>query len=362
MYRIIGCMTGTSCDGLDLAYLITDGLNQLTIGPSTTIPFNDNYRNTLRKRVTLGAALHFMDDELSKDIANYHAFYIKEFIQQNQLEVDAIGFHGQTVWHDPTNGLTVQLCDCQLLANSLGINVVGQMRLNDVANGGQGAPLAPIYHQVITEKLPKPVIVINIGGISNLTFITEGQLIAGDIGPGNALIDDWVAQKTGVAQDTDGEYAKRGIVIPSILNKWLGHSFFTHDLPKSLDRMCFHQILDDCQKLSVEDGAATLTEFTIQSITKEVQNLKINPEQIVICGGGYHNPVIMAGLRQNFDNIIGASELGFNEDAIEAQLMAYLAARFFEKQPSSFPTTTGVNTPTVAGQLFLPERIQSDNI
>lgn len=354
MYRIIGCMTGTSCDGLDLAYIITDGKSQLTVGPSVTIPFHDTYKNTLRKRVTLMAARHFMDGELDQDIAKYHAFHIKEFIQKNQLEVDAIGFHGQTVWHDPANGLTVQLGDCQMLANALGINVVGQMRLNDIANGGQGAPLAPVYHQVISAKLPKPVVIINIGGVSNLTLITEDELIAGDVGPGNALIDDWMEQKTGTAQDTDGSYAKRGIIIPSILNKWLENPFFSQALPKSLDRMHFHKILDDCQKLSIEDGAATLTEFTVQSIVHGVQNLLEQPECIVICGGGYHNPVMMYGLRKNFENIeiIGVSALDFDENAIEAQLMAYLAARFFENLPSSFPSTTDVSVPTVAGQIF----------
>ena len=356
MYRLIGCMTGTSCDGLDIAYIITDGIDKLTIGPSLTVPFNDDYQKTLRQRVTMGAARHFMDDELSKNIAKYHVHHIREFIQHNQLEVDAIGFHGQTVWHDPKNGVTVQLGDCQLLANNLGLNVVGQMRLNDVANGGQGAPFAPIYHQVIAKKLPKPVVIINIGGVSNLTFITtDDDLIAGDIGPGNALIDDWMAQKTGIAQDTNGTHAKRGIVIPSILNKWLDNPFFDKSLPKSLDRMYFHQILNDCQNLSVEDGAATLTEFTIQSIVQGVQNLPDQPLQLVICGGGCHNPVIMDGLRKNFENILGVSELGFNEDAIEAQLIAFLAARFFEKLPSSFPKTTGVSEPTVVGQLFLSE-------
>ncbi|MCX7343627.1 MAG: anhydro-N-acetylmuramic acid kinase, partial [Proteobacteria bacterium] len=280
-YRLIGCMTGTSCDGLDLAYIITNGSDQLTVGPSTTIPFTNNFRNTLRKRVTLGTARHFMDDELEKDIANYHAHHIKEFIRHNQLEVDAVGFHGQTVWHDPANKLTVQLGDCQLLANQLNINVIGQMRLNDVANSGQGAPLAPIYHQIITSKLPKPLAVLNIGGITNLTLITEGELIAGDIGPGNALIDDWMEQKTGIVQDTNGECATQGIVIPAILNKWLEDPFFTQPLPKSLDRLYFHKNLDDCQKLSIEDGAATLTQFTIQSIVTSLQNLPTPAQQIV---------------------------------------------------------------------------------
>ncbi len=352
IYHLIGCMTGTSCDGLDLAYIITNGSDQLTLGPATTIEFSNDYRNRLRNRVTAGLKYHFMDDALAKDIANYHAYHIQEFIQHHQLEVDAIGFHGQTVWHDPKNGVTIQLGDSQHLANQLNINVVGQFRLNDVANGGQGAPLAPIYHKAMTAKLQKPLAVLNIGGVANLTFITERNLIAGDVGPGNALIDDWMEQNTGIAQDTNGSCAQKGIVNQSILDKWLQDPFFSKALPKSLDRLHFHQNLNDCQKLSVEDGAATLTEFTIQSIIKSLQNLPAEPKQLVVCGGGCHNPILMAGL-QNFTNVLIASDLGFNGDAIEAQLMAYLAARFFEKLPSSFPGTTGVSEPTIAGELFL---------
>ncbi|MEI7493105.1 MAG: anhydro-N-acetylmuramic acid kinase [Alphaproteobacteria bacterium] len=357
-YCVIGCMTGTSCDGLDLAYIETNGADILAFGPSETIPFPSEYSNLLRERINLRAPVHFMDSELSKTIADFHAKHIEEFMINNQLTVDAIGFHGQAVWHDPANQLTVQLGDCQHLANSTGIKVIGQVRQNDIKNGGQGAPLVPIYHLALASKLEKPTAFLNIGGVSNITFINADEtLIAGDTGPGNALIDDWVIKHTGTPQDTDGQYAAQGIVNNGLLNKWLQHPFFDLPYPKSLDRMEFHQVLNDCGALSLEDGAATLTQFTVGAIMKGISLLPEQPNQLIVCGGGCHNPVLMSLLQKKFANVKKASEIGLNPDAIEAQLMGYLAARFFENLPSSFETTTGVEQPTIAGELFLPECI-----
>jgi anhydro-N-acetylmuramic acid kinase len=356
-------MTGTSCDGLDLAYIETNGVDILTLGPSATIPFQSDFRNTLLGRITLKAPIHYMDRELAKTIAAFHAHYIKEFIIQNQLTVDAIGFHGQSVWHDPANGLTVQLGDCQHLADLTGIQVVGQFRQNDVKNSGQGAPLVPIYHLALASKLKKPTAFLNIGGVANITFIGSDQtLIAGDTGPGNALIDDWVAKHTGIPQDTNGQYAAQGIINQALIDQWLQHPFFELSYPKSLDRMEFHEVLDSCEHLTLEDGAATLTQFTIKAIIKGVAMLPEQPNQLVVCGGGCHNLTLMHELQLQFKNLIGAFEIGYDPDVIEAQLMAYLAARFFEGLPASFPTTTGVTEPTIAGELFLAKRIQGHNI
>ena len=355
-YRVIGCMTGTSCDGLDLAYIETNGVDMITFGPSETIPFTAEYSNLLRERINLRAPVHFMDSELSKTIADFHGKYIEEFMINKQLTVDVIGFHGQAVWHDPPNQLTVQLGDCQHLAHSTGIKVIGQFRQNDIKNGGQGAPLVPIYHLVLASKLEKPTAFLNIGGVSNITFINADEtLIAGDTGPGNALIDDWVIKQTGTPQDTDGRYAAQGTINQELLNKWLQHPFFDLPYPKSLDRMEFHQVLNDCDSLSLEDGAATLTQFTVGAIMKGINLLPEQPNQLIVCGGGCHNPVLMSRLQEKFSNVKKASEIGLNPDAIEAQLMGYLAARFLENLPSSFETTTGVKEPTIAGELFLPE-------
>lgn len=354
IYRVIGCMTGTSCDGLDLAYIETDGTNIVMMGPSQVIAFEPEYRKILLERILLRTHSHIGDAELSKTIASFHGHHIKDFIRQNHLTVDAIGFHGQAVWHDPSNQLTIQLGDCQHLANLTGIKVVGQVRQNDVKNGGQGAPLVPIYHFALAAKLKKPTAFLNIGGVSNITFINVDEtLIAGDTGPGNALIDDWVERHTGTPQDTDGRYAAQGTINQKLLDKWLQHPFFTEPFPKSLDRLKFHHMLEECDPLTFEDGAATLTEFTVKAITKGLELLPEQPNQLVVCGGGCHNPVLMNGLLHYFKNVVSASDIGFDSDAIEAQLMGYLAARFLEKLPSSFPSTTGVRQPVISGELFL---------
>lgn len=363
-YRIIGCMTGTACDGLDLAYIETNGTDILKFGPAQVIPFESEYRKALLERIQLRTISHSADTELSKTIADFHSTYIKNFIHRYNLTVDAIGFHGQAVWHDPANKITVQLGDCQRIANTLGIKVVGQFRQNDVKNGGQGAPLVPIYHLALSAKLEKPTAFLNIGGVSNITFISADQtLIAGDTGPGNALIDDWMAQHTGNPKDTNGEHAARGNADKKLLKKCLQHSFFSKNFPKSLDRLTFHQLLDDCDYLSLEDGAATLTEFTAQAVMQGLKLLPEQPHQLIVCGGGCHNPTLMKGLKCSFtNNVVSAFDVGFDADAIEAQLMAYLAARFFEKLPSSFPSTTGVKSPTIAGELFFAECIEGNNV
>ena len=354
-YRVIGCMTGTSCDGLDLAYIETNGADKLIFGPAETIPFDPAFQKILRQRVGLRLLTHYMDEELEKSIAIFHKQHIEEFISHHQLTVDAIGFHGQSVWHDPPNQKTVQLGDSQHLADLLGIQVVGQFRQADVKSGGQGAPLVPIYHQALAAKLEKPTAFLNIGGVANITYIAaDNQLAAGDTGPGNALVDDWVLKHTGVAQDTDGAFAEQGLINQNLLDKWIQDPFFEKPFPKSLDRMHFHYVLDDCNQMGLYDGAATLTQFTVEAIMKALAILPAKPNQLVVCGGGCHNAKMMNTLEERFENLISAYDIGFDADAIEAQLMAYLAARFFENLPSSFSGTTGVPQPTIAGQLFRP--------
>lgn len=358
IYRIIGCMTGTSCDGLDLSYIETNGDDIVVVGASQVIPFEPEYRKLLLERIQLRCATDPRDEVLSRTITEFHSRHIKNFIQENKLHVDAIGFHGQTIWHAPTEQLTVQLGDCQLLANLTGIQVVGQFRQNDVKNDGQGAPLVPIYHAALAANLEKPLAFLNIGGLSNITFIGSNEtLIAGDTGLGSALIDDWVTKHTNLSQDTDGYYAAQGNIDYELVEKWQSHPFFTEPFPKSLDRMAFHHLLEECSMLSLEDGAATLTEFTVQGIVKGLNLLPEEPAQLIVCGGGSHNVTMIRSLKNHFNHVVNAFYMGFDSDGIEAQLMAYLAARFFRELPSTFPSTTGVRNPVVSGELFLPELV-----
>lgn len=353
MLNFIGCMTGTSCDGLDIAYIETNAEEIFTFGPYCTIEFNNAEKKLLKSRLLQGE-FSDSDFEISNKIALNHIKCIENFIKKHSLIPHAIGMHGQTVFHNPDAKTTIQLGNAEMVAKHFKIPVIAQFRLNDIKNGGQGAPLVPIYHLAIAKNIEKPVSFINIGGVSNITSINENnELIAFDTGTGNALIDDWMMQKTSSPYDFNGQAASSGKVDHVILNKWKNHSFFSKPFPKSLDRQNFHKFLLDIQNLSVNDGAATLSEFTIFGIQKALELLP-KCKQLVICGGGVYNNYLLNKLKQIHQKVITTSEIGINPSAIEAQMIAYLAARFFKNLPSSFFHTTGVEKPTVAGKLFLP--------
>jgi anhydro-N-acetylmuramic acid kinase len=351
--RFIGCMTGTSCDGLDISYIETDGKIITKFGPSKTFKFSDALSKILKERIALGVKFHTSDMQISNIIAEYHIECIQQFINENKLIVDAIGMHGQTVWHNPDDKISIQLGNAKMVANALKIPVVAQFRQNDLKNGGQGAPLVPIYHKALAISMSYPIAFINIGGVSNITFINKEELIAGDIGPGNALIDDWMLKNTGVAFDENGTTALSGKIQEDILQKWQQDTFFKKPLPKSLDRQYFHSFLKDVEKLSITDGAATLTALTCFSITNALKSLP-KCQKIIICGGGRHNQFIMKQLEKTTENVVGSEIIGINPDDLEAQMIAYLTARFFYKLPSSFPKTTDVNSASIAGELFHP--------
>lgn len=354
-------MTGTSCDGLDIAYLETNGDVIINFGPSQTFKFDDTYRRLLKNRINLSSPNYHLDSKISDQISINHIECLKQFIKSHSLKVDAIGMHGQTVWHDAAQQISVQLGNAQMVASQLKLTVVAQFRQNDLANGGQGAPLVPIYHQALAKGMEHPVAFINIGGVANITFINGEELIAGDVGSGNALIDDYMLKNTGIALDNNGATALAGKIHSDILNKWQKDKFFKKPFPKSLDRQHFHKCLEDVAKLNLADGAATLTALTCFGINNAL-NMLPACKQIIICGGGRHNQFIMQNIgsgsprlkkaRDDAEFIVGSESLGINPDALEAQMIAYLTARFFYKLPSSFPNTTGVSIPTVAGEVF----------
>jgi anhydro-N-acetylmuramic acid kinase len=266
--------------------------------------------------------------------------------------VHCIGFHGHTILHRPETGRTWQIGDSALLARETGIDVVGDLRQADVAAGGQGAPLAPAYHGALAVPLEKPLAVVNIGGVANVTWIgRDGALLAFDTGPGNALIDDWVRRHTGAAADFDGRLAKNGSVDETVLAALLKHDYFNRPPPKSLDRDDFDAA--PVAALSPADGAATLTAFTAAAVA---QAKAVFPEPVVrwlICGGGRHNPALMAALAGRLGAPVAPIEqAGRDGDALEAQAFGYLAVRSLRGLPLSWPTTTGVPAPAPGGQLY----------
>jgi anhydro-N-acetylmuramic acid kinase len=265
-----------------------------------------------------------------------------------------VGFHGQTILHRPFERWTWQIGDGALLARLTGIAVVNHFRDADVAAGGQGAPFVPLYHQVLTRDLARPVVVVNIGGVANVTYVADnGELIAFDTGPGNAAIDDWAFAHTGEPVDRDGKLARAGRIDEGRLARMLGHPAFTLPPPKSLDRLDFP--MSAGTGLSAADGAATLTAFTAAAIARAQEHLPQTPKMWIICGGGRHNPVLMEALRARLPGkVLAAEEVGWRGDFLEAEAFAYLAMRSVQGLPLSVPSTTGVPYPLTGGVLHRP--------
>ncbi len=369
----IGLMSGTSMDGIDIALLRTDGEDFVERGPSMEIPYDPEFRRALAHGLEDAKSIRTRTERpgnlaaLERNLTLRHVEAVKAFMNINHREqqVDIIGFHGQTVLHRPEQGLTVQLGDGALLARQSGIPVVYDMRANDMANGGEGAPLVPVYHQALAESLgaARPVVFVNIGGISNLTFIgRDGTVAAFDSGPGNTLIDQWVEQVAGIPFDQGGAIASEGQVITSLAERYLAHPFFTGDVRRSLDRNDFQPPAES--EASLHDGARTLAYVTAAAILKSANHLPDAPKQYVICGGGRLNRVIMEDLTllagETGATVIDADDAGFNGSSMEAEAWAYLAVRSLKGLPLTFPGTTGVGEPVTGGVLAKPTRHQAE--
>jgi anhydro-N-acetylmuramic acid kinase len=351
----IGLMSGTSLDGIDVAFIKTDGENIVERGASMTFAYNDEQRRQLMEALGDARIIEQRDERpgnlagIERELTDWHVYAVQHFLSKNPAEVDVIGFHGQTVIHRPEKKLTVQLGLGQMLAEKLGIPVVYDMRAADVAAGGQGAPLVPVYHRALAASIPeRPIAFLNIGGVANITWIGEdGEMIAFDTGPGNALLNDWTMRHLGTPQDTDGALALKGKVNQEVLEAALSDPFFDRPPPKSLDRNSFKGITLD--GLSPEDGAATLVAFTIYSISLSNDWFPKPAKRYVVCGGGRHNPAILDKLPGRSIITQTAEEYGFDGDAMEAEAWAYLAVRSLKGLPLTFPGTTKVSAAMTGG-------------
>lgn len=363
--KVIGLMSGTSLDGVDAAWLETDGITVRSDGPSLTLPYDPALRRRLR--ALLDRAPTYLpgvgpdeDPDLQAiihDLTMRHVMAVEAVTAQAGMKADLIGFHGQTVLHAPDQGLTWQIGDANLLARCTGVDVVADFRSADVKAGGQGAPLVPVYHAALAGHLALPVAFLNIGGVANVTWIgpstagRESLILAGDTGPGNALLDDWALRHTGTPCDVDGCLALAGRVSETHLARFLAHPFFAQPLPKSLDRQHFHTFLEQISDLSPEDGAATLTALTAESVA--ALSLPDSPRKWLICGGGRCNPAMMAALKRALSaEVMPVDQFGWNGDALEAQCFGFLAVRSRYGLPLSFPGTTGVPAPITGGTFF----------
>ncbi|MFC5356651.1 anhydro-N-acetylmuramic acid kinase [Azospirillum himalayense] len=350
MQTVVGLMSGTSMDGIDAALVRTDGERRVEPLAFVTIPYEDGFRADLRSCLGGKGSV----EAVERALTDAHADAVRRLLVEAGVEaatVDLIGFHGHTIFHDPAQRRTWQIGDGAWLARATGIAVVNDFRTADVAAGGQGAPLVPLFHRALADALPRPLAVLNIGGVANVTWIGEGtdDVIACDTGPGNALVDDWVLSGQGARYDSGGALAAGGLVDEGALAVLLAHPYFDQPAPKSLDRDAFDPA--PVRGLSVKDGAATLTAFTAASVARIVPHLPEAPRRWLVCGGGRHNATLMGMLADRLGVPVDPVEaVGWNGDALEAEAFAYLAVRSRKGLPLSLPSTTGAPRPMTGGR------------
>jgi anhydro-N-acetylmuramic acid kinase len=366
--RAIGLMSGTSLDGVDVAMIETDGERVTRFGPSAVNSYEADERNVLRQALEEGRALRDRAarpgvlGEAERMVTALHAAAVENFLAANNIDkssIDIVGFHGQTVLHRPQAGLTVQIGDGGALADALGLPVAYDFRAADVAAGGQGAPLVPVFHRAIAATIdrPRPLIIVNVGGVANITYLSDGaDPIACDTGPGNALIDDYMRSRSGAAYDDGGAAAARGRVDQEFLDRVLADPFFAAPLPKSLDRDAFAFANLGLDDYSLADGAATLAALTAAAVARIVPHLPHPPASVIVAGGGARNRTLMAMLAERLAPAMveTATAAGWSADALEAQAFGFLAVRASHGWPITFPGTTGAPRAMTGGVIATP--------
>lgn len=349
VYTAIGLMSGTSLDGeIDVALIETDGEAYVKALDFKPFPYDAAVRDKVRACFGLREE-NALTREAEALVTDLHIAAVKALGKP----ADVIGFHGQTIMHDPEQKFTWQLGDGQRLADETGIDVVAGMRYADVAAGGQGAPLLPLYHRALSGDLKKPLAILNLGGVANVTWLGAGadDILAFDCGPANALLDDFIRARTGAEYDQDGKLAMQGRIHDALLARWLDSPFFDKTPPKSLDRHDFKP--EGLDELSTEDGAATLTAFTVQCVVKAIDHMTVAPQRWLVTGGGRKNRKMIHDLKNYLRVPVDAVEKeGWNGDAMEAEGFAYLAVRSLKGLPLSLPTTTGVPESMPGGVLY----------
>ena len=357
----LGLMSGTSMDGIDASIIKSDGEQFLEIIDDIYLKYDEQLKSELKKTIDSCFSrdefkkLSTSINDLEKKITLQHAQACKLITEKNKkIKINIIGFHGQTILHKPQEGYSLQIGDSKLLSKLTKTTVVSNFRENDIINGGQGAPLTPLYHQLILSKTKwdLPSVLINIGGISNLTYLDkQNKIISFDTGPGNYLIDKWVSAKSKIKFDESGKLAKSGKLNHDILEKFLNDSYYKKKIPKSLDVKDFN--LNDVGKLSLEEGCATLSMVTVNSICIAINSFKNSPNTIIFSGGGRKNQFIIDNIKKIIKKpIYLIDEFNFNGDFTESQAFAYLAIRSYLNKFISFPSTTGVKKPCSGGSIF----------
>lgn len=350
----IGAISGTSMDAIDLALVLTDGEAYVERMAGRAYPYPPALRARLIEALK-NPEIAETDPlaELEQAVTDAFGAAIRAFQRDFRIaRADYIGLHGQTIWHRPEKRFTRQLGDGARLAKKLRMPVVNRFRHADVAAGGQGAPLVPLYHAALAHRLEQPLIVLNLGGVANITYLDSSTIMACDTGPASALIDDRMRALFGQPFDADGATARRGRVDEAALAHLMAHPFFAAPPPKSLDRMAFHAQARRVEALAPEDAVATLTAFTVAANAAILRHLPKRPKRWLVTGGGRLNRAIMEGLAQRLGVPVEPVEkVGWKGDFLEAECFAYLAIRSVRGLPLSLPATTGVPRPLTGGEM-----------
>ena len=356
--RALGAMSGTSLDGVDAAVIDTDGVRILGFGPSVFRPYSAEEQAVLRA----GLGRWPGEEGVAEVAALVEAAHAEVL---GPIEAELIGFHGQTLAHEPKGRGTHQAGDGAALAEALRRPVVWDFRSTDVRLGGEGAPLAPFYHFACAQWIgaTAPLAFLNLGGVGNITWVdpsapapeAEGALLAFDTGPANAPINDLMMQRRGLPFDQGGALASGGKVVDGALELFLQEAYFAKMPPKSLDRDDFALMLDLVRELGDADAAATMTAMAAAAVMQAMQFCPSPPERLLVTGGGRHNPVMMQMLRAGLDCPVDPVEaVGLDGDMLEAQAFAYLAVRVARGLPTSCPSTTGVRAAVGGGEISRP--------
>lgn len=353
----IGAISGTSMDGIDVSILASDGEDRVEAGPGRTYDYDPALRRDLLALIADPVrAEHEALEELETRVSDAHAAAIRRFMADFAVDpagVTVVGLHGQTVFHRPERRFTRQLGFGPRIAAALGLDVVNRFRHADVAAGGEGAPFAPLYHRALASTLAQPVMVLNLGGVGNVTYIDGDTVIAFDTGPASALLDDFVLKRRGERYDADGRLAASGTPDAALVERLMRHDYFTRPAPKSLDRNDFHAWAASVDRMGDADGAATLAAFTIASAAAAVGQVPKRPLRWLVTGGGRLNGHFMRGLAAALGVPVDPVEaVGWNGDYLEAQCFAYLALRSLKGLPLSLPSTTGVPRPMTGGDFW----------
>ena len=354
-FYCLGLMSGTSMDGIDASIIYSNGLDNLKIIENNYYKYDDELINILsnfkNKINSLDDLKLYQKDlkNLERKITILHAEFANDILKKAKENVDLIGFHGQTIYHNPDEKISKQLGDGRLLSQLIKKKIVFNFRENDIKNNGNGAPLAPIYHLAISKKINKKnVIFLNIGGIANETYIDENNIIsAKDLGPGNCLIDLWIRQNTKNKYDNHGSIAKSGKINKIILDQLLD-IYFNNNISKKRSYDINDFEISSFRGLSLEDGAATIIEYTVEILAK-----KISSSNIICCGGGRKNKYLIDRLEKKINSrIFNIDDFQMDGDFIESQAFAFLAIRSFLNLPLSFPMTTGCDIESTGGSII----------